>query len=77
MAKLNEGSDILPGVTHANIATKFDEVVTPWGNCYQKGQGAVNKLLQDFCGISINEHCKFQPWFLSCRVVIIIFFLLT
>ncbi|KAK3809587.1 MAG: Alpha/Beta hydrolase protein [Benniella sp.] len=56
MAKLNEGSDILPGVTHANIATKFDEVVTPWGNCYQKGQGAVNKLLQDFCGISINEH---------------------
>ncbi|KAF9367519.1 hypothetical protein BGX21_007311, partial [Mortierella sp. AD011] len=56
MKKLNAGSDIAPGVTFANIATKYDEVVTPYENCYQNDTGVTNVLLQNYCGLSLNEH---------------------
>ncbi|KAF9995470.1 hypothetical protein BGZ80_007496 [Entomortierella chlamydospora] len=56
MKKLNAGSDIAPGVTFANIATKYDEVVTPYENCYQNDTGVTNVLLQDYCTVSLNEH---------------------
>ncbi|KAG0035023.1 hypothetical protein BGZ81_001533 [Podila clonocystis] len=56
IAKLNEGGDSIPGVIHANIATRYDEVVTPYATAWQTSPGVTNALLQDLCGISFNEH---------------------
>ncbi|KAK3847401.1 MAG: secreted lipase [Linnemannia gamsii] len=54
--KLNAGGDFAPGVIHSNIATKFDEVVTPYETCWQQQPNITNVLLQDFCLLSLNEH---------------------
>ncbi|KAF9949942.1 hypothetical protein BGZ65_006962 [Modicella reniformis] len=54
--KLNAGGDTAKGVIHSNIATQYDEVVTPWETCYQKVSGVTNVLLQDLCGLSLIEH---------------------
>ncbi|KAG0327700.1 hypothetical protein BGZ99_007130 [Dissophora globulifera] len=56
MAKLNLGGDVGANVIHSNIATRFDEVVTPYQTCYQNDAGVTNTLLQDLCIFSINEH---------------------
>ncbi|KAF9301758.1 hypothetical protein BGZ74_006312 [Mortierella antarctica] len=56
IAKLNQGGDSIPGVIHSNIATKYDEVVTPYSTAWQTSSGVTNALLQDLCGISFNEH---------------------
>ncbi|KAF8984484.1 hypothetical protein BGZ46_007948 [Entomortierella lignicola] len=56
MDKLNAGGDVSPGVIHSNIATKFDEVVTPYQTCFQQDPGVTNVVLQDLCMLSINEH---------------------
>ncbi|KAF9933037.1 hypothetical protein FBU30_006713 [Linnemannia zychae] len=56
MTKLNAGGDTAPGVIHSNIATKFDEVVTPYETCWQEHPGITNVLLQDLCAVSLNEH---------------------
>ncbi|KAH7050792.1 secreted lipase [Linnemannia elongata] len=54
--KLNAGGDFAPGVIHSNIATKYDEVVTPYETCWQQDAGITNLLLQDLCVLSLNEH---------------------
>ncbi|KFH67896.1 hypothetical protein MVEG_06627 [Podila verticillata NRRL 6337] len=54
--QLNRGSDVAPGVITSNIATKFDEVVTPFESCCQKKAGVTSQLLQDLCMVSLNEH---------------------
>ncbi|KAF9137632.1 hypothetical protein BGX30_010025 [Mortierella sp. GBA39] len=56
MQKLNAGGDTSPGVIHSNIATRYDEVVTPWETCYQDAPGVTNTLLQDLCLFALNEH---------------------
>ncbi|KAF9973622.1 hypothetical protein BGZ65_009166 [Modicella reniformis] len=56
MAKLNDNGDTIPGVIQSNIATRYDEIVTPWETCYQNKPGVTNVLLQDYCMFSINEH---------------------
>ncbi|KAK3814230.1 MAG: putative secreted lipase [Benniella sp.] len=54
--KLNAGGDTAEGVTHSNIATQYDEVVTPWKTCFQESAGVTNVKLQDLCFGSLNEH---------------------
>ncbi|KAG0238610.1 hypothetical protein BGW42_004372 [Actinomortierella wolfii] len=54
--ELNAGGDTIPGVTHYNIATMMDEVVTPWNRSFQNSNGATNTVLQNLCAMSINEH---------------------
>ncbi|KAG0308446.1 hypothetical protein BGZ98_007902 [Dissophora globulifera] len=56
MGKLNAGGDVAPGVIHSNIATKLDEVVTPYQTCFENDAGVTNVVLQDLCALSINEH---------------------
>ncbi|KAF9435633.1 hypothetical protein BGZ76_005864 [Entomortierella beljakovae] len=56
IAKLNAGGDTSPGVIESNIATKYDEIVTPFETCYQEHPNIVNAELQDLCGISLEEH---------------------
>lgn len=59
MQKLNAGGDTSPGVIHSNIATRYDEIVTPWETCYQDAPGVTNTLLQDLCLLALNEHSMF------------------
>ncbi|KAF9418328.1 hypothetical protein BGZ94_009726, partial [Podila epigama] len=56
IAKLNLGGDTAPGVIHSNIATRYDEIVTPYKTAFQLSSGITNTVLQDLCGISFNEH---------------------
>ncbi|MEV5005261.1 alpha/beta fold hydrolase [Streptomyces sp. NPDC055692] len=56
LAKLNEGGDTVPGVRYTVIATKYDEVVTPWRSQYLTGPDVRNVLLQDLCAVDLSEH---------------------
>ncbi|KAF9969612.1 hypothetical protein BGZ73_007980, partial [Actinomortierella ambigua] len=53
--KLNSGGDTIPGVIHSNLATRTDEIVTPWRNSFQKGP-STNDILQSLCLLALNEH---------------------
>ncbi|WP_346777422.1 alpha/beta fold hydrolase [Streptomyces sp. HNM0575] len=54
--RLNEGGDTLPGVKYTVIATKYDEVVTPYKSQFLQGPDVNNVLLQDLCPTDISEH---------------------
>ncbi|GAA1009369.1 lipase [Streptomyces sp. F-3] len=56
LTKLNEGGDTVPGVRYTVIATKYDEVVTPWRSQYLSGPNVRNVLLQDLCPLDLSEH---------------------
>ncbi|MDT0389849.1 esterase/lipase family protein [Streptomyces dubilierae] len=56
LTKLNAGGDTVPGVRYTVIATKYDEVVTPWRSQYLSGPGVHNVLLQDLCPLDLSEH---------------------
>ncbi|MFH8572171.1 esterase/lipase family protein [Streptomyces sp. NPDC017993] len=54
--RLNEGGDTVPGVHYTVIATRYDEVVTPYGTQFLDGPDVRNVLLQDFCSADRSEH---------------------
>ncbi|MFF3545305.1 esterase/lipase family protein [Streptomyces platensis] len=54
--RLNEGGDTLPGVHYTVIATKYDEVVTPYRSAFLDGPGVRNVVVQDLCGLDLSEH---------------------
>ncbi|MGW0294250.1 esterase/lipase family protein [Streptomyces tuirus] len=56
LTKLNAGGDTVPGVRYTVIATKYDEVVTPWRSQYLNGPDVRNVLLQDLCAVDLSEH---------------------
>ncbi|WP_369388338.1 esterase/lipase family protein [Streptomyces sp. CG1] len=56
LAKLNAGGDTVPGVHYTVIATKYDEVATPWQSQYLSGSDVHNVLLQDLCPLDLSEH---------------------
>ncbi|MFD5844917.1 esterase/lipase family protein [Streptomyces chartreusis] len=56
MTKLNAGGDTVPGVRYTVIATKYDEVVTPWRTQFLTGPDVKNVLIQDLCAVDISEH---------------------
>ncbi|MET8245378.1 alpha/beta fold hydrolase [Streptomyces sp. NPDC005202] len=56
LAKLNDGGDTVPGVRYTVIATKYDEVATPWRTQYLTGSDVRNVLLQDLCPLDLSEH---------------------
>ncbi|MEU2223979.1 alpha/beta fold hydrolase [Streptomyces sp. NPDC018347] len=56
LTKLNAGGDTVPGVRYTVIATRQDEVVTPWRTQYLSGSGVRNVLLQDLCPLDLSEH---------------------
>ncbi|MFI0811807.1 esterase/lipase family protein [Streptomyces echinatus] len=56
LTKLNAGGDTVPGVHYTVIATKYDEVVTPWRSQYLSGSDVRNVLLQDLCPVDLSEH---------------------
>lgn len=56
MAELNEGGDTVPGVTYTVIATRYDEIVTPYQSQFLEGSAVTNILLQDHCPLDLSEH---------------------
>ncbi|KAF9180875.1 hypothetical protein BGZ50_005859 [Haplosporangium sp. Z 11] len=56
MRKLNAGGDTAPGVTHSYIATKYDEVITPYQSTFTYAPKVTNQLVQDLCSLSFPEH---------------------
>lgn len=56
MTRLNEGGDTVPGVRYTVIATKYDEVVTPYQSGWLTGPNVTNVLLQDRCALDLSEH---------------------
>ncbi|MFD5452143.1 esterase/lipase family protein [Streptomyces sp. NPDC003470] len=56
LTRLNEGGDTVPGVRYTVLATRYDEVVTPYRSQYLSGPGVRNVLLQDLCPLDLSEH---------------------
>lgn len=56
LQKLNEGGDTVPGVKYTVIATKYDEVVTPYRSGFLDGPNVRNVVLQDLCFLDLSEH---------------------
>ncbi|MFC8429394.1 esterase/lipase family protein [Streptomyces sp. NPDC057253] len=56
LTKLNAGGDTVPGVKYTVLATKYDEVVTPYQSQFLSGSGVHNVLLQDLCPLDLSEH---------------------
>ncbi|MEU6887762.1 alpha/beta fold hydrolase [Streptomyces viridosporus] len=56
LTRLNEGGDTVPGVRYTVIATKYDQVVTPYRSQYLNGPNVRNVLLQDLCPLDLSEH---------------------
>lgn len=56
ITKLTAGGDTVPGVRYTVIATKYDQVVTPYRTQYLDGPGVRNVLLQDLCPLDLSEH---------------------
>ncbi|GAA0474825.1 triacylglycerol lipase [Streptomyces stramineus] len=56
MKRLNEGGDTVPGVNYTVIATRYDEVVTPYRTQFLEGPNVNNILIQDRCAVDISMH---------------------
>ncbi|WP_406509279.1 esterase/lipase family protein [Streptomyces sp. NBC_00212] len=56
VTKLNQGGDTVPGVHYTVIATKYDEVVTPYRSQFLDGPDVNNVLIQDKCTLDLSEH---------------------
>ncbi|MEU8578237.1 esterase/lipase family protein [Streptomyces asoensis] len=56
LAELNAGGDTVAGVRYTVIATRYDEVATPWRTQYLSGPNVRNVLLQDLCPLDLSEH---------------------
>ncbi|MFF7858484.1 alpha/beta fold hydrolase [Streptomyces sp. NPDC007904] len=56
LTRLNAGGDTVPGVRYTVIATRYDEVLTPYRSQYLSGPNVRNVLLQDLCPLDLSEH---------------------
>lgn len=56
MTRLNAGGDTVPGVRYTVIATRYDEVVTPYQSQFLSGANVKNVLIQDLCPLDLSEH---------------------
>ncbi|GGX50286.1 esterase/lipase family protein [Streptomyces fructofermentans] len=56
LTRLNEGGDTVPGVRYTVIATRYDEVVTPYRSQFLDGPNVHNVLIQDRCALDLSEH---------------------
>ncbi|MEV6944190.1 alpha/beta fold hydrolase [Streptomyces sp. NPDC051172] len=56
LTKLNAGGDTVPGVHYTVLATKYDEVVTPYSSQFLSGPDVHNVLLQNLCALDLSEH---------------------
>lgn len=53
---LNEGGETVPGVRYTVLATKYDEVATPYRTAFLTGPNVRNVTIQDLCPVDLSEH---------------------
>ncbi|MFG2296100.1 esterase/lipase family protein [Streptomyces sp. NPDC048603] len=59
LAELNEGGMTVPGVQYTVIATRYDEVVTPYANAFlPAGPHVTNITVQDRCALDATDHLE-------------------
>ncbi|MFD8596599.1 esterase/lipase family protein [Kitasatospora sp. NPDC059646] len=59
LTELNAGGGTVPGVEYTVIATRYDEVVTPWTNAFlPAGPHVTNILVQDQCALDATDHLE-------------------
>ncbi|MFI6286214.1 esterase/lipase family protein [Streptomyces sp. NPDC051018] len=56
LRRLNEGGDTVPGVRYTVIATRYDQVVTPYRSQFLTGPDVRNVVVQDLCALDASEH---------------------
>jgi triacylglycerol esterase/lipase EstA (alpha/beta hydrolase family) len=56
LRRLNAGGDTVPGVEYTVIATRYDQVVTPYRTQFLDGPNVTNILVQDRCAFDVSEH---------------------
>lgn len=56
LAQLNDGGDTVDGVNYTVIATKNDQIVTPFTSGFLEGPNVTNITLQDVCADDTTEH---------------------
>jgi triacylglycerol esterase/lipase EstA (alpha/beta hydrolase family) len=56
LADLNAGGDTVASVRYTVIATKYDEVVTPYSSAFLSGAAVTNITLQDQCPLDFADH---------------------
>ncbi|AVH59583.1 MULTISPECIES: esterase/lipase family protein [Streptomyces] len=56
LTKLNAGGDTVAGVHYTVIATKYDQVVTPYTSQFLTGSDVRNVVVQDLCAVDFSEH---------------------
>jgi triacylglycerol esterase/lipase EstA (alpha/beta hydrolase family) len=56
LANLNDGGDTVPGVSYTVIATRTDEVVTPYDSAFLSGSDVTNITIQDQCPLDLAPH---------------------
>ncbi|KAG0360169.1 hypothetical protein BG005_011314 [Podila minutissima] len=58
MQALFADGDTVPGVEYLMLATKYDEVITPYTRSWLRDQNPLikNKKIQDYCMFDITEH---------------------
>ncbi|MDF6046115.1 alpha/beta fold hydrolase [Streptomyces sp. JH14] len=63
LADLNAGGDTVPGVHYTVIASKYDELASPYTNDFLSGPDVTNITLQDGCAIDLSGHVElvFRP----------------
>jgi triacylglycerol esterase/lipase EstA (alpha/beta hydrolase family) len=54
--ELNAGGYTVPGVDYTVIATRYDEIVTPYQTQFIDEPGVTNVLMQDLCPLDVSEH---------------------
>lgn len=56
LTQLNAGTQTEPGVQYTVIASKLDDVVTPYTNAFLSGPGVTNVTVQDVCAGDLTDH---------------------
>ncbi|GII60164.1 lipase [Sphaerisporangium krabiense] len=56
LAALNAGGEDVPGVAQTVIATRYDEVITPYSSSFLAGAGVRNVLVQRVCPLDFSAH---------------------
>ncbi|MFJ8045604.1 lipase family alpha/beta hydrolase [Kitasatospora sp. NPDC096147] len=58
LTELNAGGDTVPGVRYTVVASRFDQVVTPYASAFLDGPGVTNVTLQDACPLDAADHTE-------------------
>jgi triacylglycerol esterase/lipase EstA (alpha/beta hydrolase family) len=56
MRTLNDGGDVVAGVRHTVIGTRYEEIISPYESQFLAGDGVTNILLQDQCPTDGVDH---------------------